>query len=94
MDVDTVNSVTLEDAKKAIMSQLVPKDLEIVVAGDFETQEVLDMILKYIGTIPADANSEYIVEGQTTDGVKEFGSVPDLELPGRFLQLELPDSDP
>jgi len=94
LDVDTVNAVTLDDAKKAIMSQLLPPDLELVVAGDFDTQEVLDMILKYIGTIPADANSEFKVEGQATGEVKDFGSVPDLQLPGKFLELELPDSDP
>ena len=90
----TVNAVSLDDAKRAIMSQLMPKDLEIVVAGDFDTQEVLDMILKYIGTIPADANAEYKVEGQTVGVTKEFGSVPDLPMPGKFLELELTDSDP
>lgn len=76
------------------MSQLMPQDLEIVVAGDFDTQEVLDMILKYIGTIPADANSEYLVPGQTVGVAKEFGSAADLVKPGKFLELELPDSDP
>ncbi len=94
VDVDTVNAVTLDDAKKAIMSQLLPPDLELVVAGDFDTQEVLDMIFKYIGTIPADANSEFKVEGQEAGVAKDFGSVPDLQLPGKFLELELPDSDP
>lgn len=91
---DTVNDVTLDDARNAIMSQLLPQDLEIVCAGDFDTQDVLDMILKYLGTIPADANSEYKVEGQEAGKAKEFGSVPDLQLPGKFLELELIDSDP
>jgi predicted Zn-dependent peptidase len=94
VDVDTVNSVTLEDAKSAIMSQLQPEDLEITVAGDFDAQEVLDMILQYIGTIPADANAKFRLEGQEVGKAKEFGSVPDLQLPGKFLELELPDSDP
>ena len=92
VNVDTVNAVTLEDARSAVMSQLLPKDLEISAAGDFDVQEVLDMILKYIGTIPADANSQYMVEGQ--EQTKEFGSVPSLQIPGRFLELELQDSDP
>ena len=77
------------------MSQLLPPELEIVVAGDFDTQEVLDMILKYVGTIPVDANSEFKVEEkEPVEGGEDFGSVPDLQLPGKFLELELPDSDP
>ena len=92
VDVDTVNAVTLEDAKLAVMSQLTPSNLEISTAGDFDVQEVLDMILKYIGTIPADTNNEYKVEVERED--QKFGSVPDLELPGKFLELELTDSDP
>jgi len=98
IDVETVNAVTLEDAKSAVMSQLIPSELEISVAGDFDVQEVLDMILKYIGTIPENANSKY---RKTTSGEEEgvitpntFGSVPNLPLPGKFLELELTDSDP
>lgn len=52
------------------------------------------MILQYIGTIPADANAKFRLEGQEVGKAKEFGSVPDLQLPGKFLELELPDSDP
>ena len=90
IDVDTVNAVTLEDAKNAVMSQLMPKDIEISVSGDFVVNDVLDMILNYIGTVPADANSEYAVEQAT----KDFSGVPALELPGKHLDLELEDSDP
>jgi predicted Zn-dependent peptidase len=92
VDVATVNSITLEDAKKAIMSQLLPENIEISAAGDFDVQGVLDMILKYIGTIPADANSEYRLVDETAES--QFGSVPTLEKPGKFLELELTDSDP
>jgi predicted Zn-dependent peptidase len=92
VDVDTVNAVTLEDAKLAVMSQLTPSNLEISTAGDFDVQEVLDMILKYVGTIPADTNDEYKVEIEGEE--QKFGSVPNLELPGKFLELELTDSDP
>lgn len=97
VDVATVNSITLEDAKKAIMSQLSPQNIEISAAGDFDVQGVLDMILKYIGTIPADANSEYRLEEESAQGSSvdnHFGSVPTLEKPGKFLELELTDSDP
>lgn len=94
VDVDTVNAVTLDDAKKAVMSQLLPRNLEISVAGDFDVQEILDMMYKYIGTIPIDANSEYDLEKSVNEGEgKEFGKVPDLGA-GKFLELELTDSDP
>lgn len=94
VDVDTVNAVTLDDAKTAIMSQLQPKDLEISVAGDFNPQDVLDMMYKYVGTIPTDVNDDYIPKDskEKEDG-ESFGSVPKMN-PGRFLSLELTDSDP
>jgi len=96
VDVDTVNAVTLDDARNAIMSQLLPENIEISAAGDFDVQEVSDMILKYIGTISADANSEYRLEEKVSEetGGKVFGTVPVLEKPGKFLELELTDSDP
>jgi len=93
IDVDTVNAVTLEDAKSAVMSQLMPSDIEISVSGDFVVNDVLDMILKYLGTVPANANSEYKVEGKETSST-DFSGVPALKLPGKHLDLELEDSDP
>ncbi|KAL3792094.1 hypothetical protein ACHAWO_004925 [Cyclotella atomus] len=90
IDSPTTDAVTLEDAKNAVMSQLMPSDLEITVAGDFVVQEVLDMILQYIGTVPPDTNSEYKVK----DAPTQFGDVPKLQLPGKHLDLELEDSDP
>eukprot|EP00568_Trieres_chinensis_P004964 CAMPEP_0183295450 /NCGR_PEP_ID=MMETSP0160_2-20130417/3401_1 /TAXON_ID=2839 ORGANISM="Odontella Sinensis, Strain Grunow 1884" /NCGR_SAMPLE_ID=MMETSP0160_2 /ASSEMBLY_ACC=CAM_ASM_000250 /LENGTH=1248 /DNA_ID=CAMNT_0025456937 /DNA_START=117 /DNA_END=3863 /DNA_ORIENTATION=+ len=94
IDVDTVNAVTLEDAKNAVMSQMIPSELEISAAGDFDVAEGLDLILKYVGSVPADANSEYRREAPAgaADGV--FGAVPALELPGKHIDLELSDSDP
>lgn len=96
IDVDTVNAVTLEDAKNAVMSQLMPSDLEISLSGDFVVNDVLDMILQYLGTVPADANSQYKVEKEQEDTTKanDFSGVPALELPGKHLDLELEDSDP
>ena len=89
IDSPTTDAVTLEDAKNAVMSQLMPSDLEITIAGDFAVQETLDMILKYLGTVPPDTNSEYKVK----DAPTQFGDVPVL-LPGKHLDLELEDSDP
>lgn len=85
-----MNAVTLEDAKTAVMSQLLPPELEISVAGDFNPTEILEMIRKYLGSIPADTNSQFAKEKADT----EFDSIPKLPLPGKFLQLELADSDP
>ena len=62
VDVDTVNSVTLDEARSAVMSQLYPSNLEVSIAGDFHAQEVLNLCLKYFDTIPKDANSEYLTE--------------------------------
>uniref|UniRef100_A0A7S4HUK7 Peptidase M16 N-terminal domain-containing protein n=1 Tax=Odontella aurita TaxID=265563 RepID=A0A7S4HUK7_9STRA len=92
IDVDTVNAVTLDEAKSAVMSQLLPPELEMSVAGDFDVSEVLDLLYKYIGTIPSQSNSEYKRDGQ--DAPAAFGSVPALALPGKHLELELSDSDP
>jgi len=93
IDVDTVNAVTLDDAKNAVMSQLMPSDIELSLSGDFVVNDVLDMILQYLGTVPADANSEYKVEGKETTS-NDFSGVPALQLPGKHLDLELEDSDP
>ena len=96
IDVDTVNAVNLEDAKSAVMSQLLPSGLELSMAGDFDVEEVLNMVLQYLGTIPADANSEYHrgkVEN-TKNSPNPFGSVPIPATSGKFLELELSDSDP
>jgi predicted Zn-dependent peptidase len=86
-----VNSITLEEAKLAVMSQMLPSELEISVAGDFDPSEVLEMIYKYVGTIPADANQEFKTEAEAFAGA---GHVPALSLPGKHIELELPDSDP
>mmetsp|Transcript_3358 Transcript_3358/g.7579 ORF Transcript_3358/g.7579 Transcript_3358/m.7579 type:complete len:291 (+) Transcript_3358:26-898(+) len=52
------------------------------------------MIYKYIGTIPAEANKEYLKEEVGLEQGAKVGSVPALPKPGKFLELELADSDP
>jgi len=91
VDVPTADSVSLEQAKNAVMSQIQPKDMELTIAGDFDPKEVLDMVYTYLGTIPSDVNDKYKVEDQSGD---VFGNVPPLPLPAKFVPLELPDSDP
>eukprot|EP00980_Cylindrotheca_fusiformis_P005728 scaffold1194_cov127-Cylindrotheca_fusiformis.AAC.5 len=95
IDVDAVNSITLDEARRAVMSQMSPSNLEISISGDFDVPEVMEMVYKYIGTIPGDANREYVIEDAST-GPKGavVSSVPSLPLPGKFVELQLPDSDP
>lgn len=77
------------------MSQMSPSNLEISLSGDFDVPEVMEMIYKYIGTIPADANKEYVIaDAPTAAKGATVNSVTNLPLPGKFVQLELPDSDP
>lgn len=92
IDVDSVNSITLEEAKLAVMSQMLPSELEISVAGDFDPSDILDMIYKYIGSIPSNANEEYRKEIEGGEEIE--GRVPALGKPGKRIALELPDSDP
>mmetsp|Transcript_11398 Transcript_11398/g.18889 ORF Transcript_11398/g.18889 Transcript_11398/m.18889 type:complete len:1202 (-) Transcript_11398:88-3693(-) len=89
IDVDTVNAITLEDARTAVMSQLLPEGLEISMAGDFDVVEVVDMVHRYLGSIPKDANKEFKQEVETT-----ASSVPVIPAPGKHLELELEDPDP
>ena len=91
IDTETVNAVTLADAKSSVMSQLLPGELEISTSGDFDVKEVLELVLKYLGSIPADANSEFVVSKDDSTG---FGTVPALKVPGEHIDLELSDSDP
>jgi predicted Zn-dependent peptidase len=92
IDVDSVNQISLEEAKRAVMSQLQPGNLEVSVSGDFDVVEVLEMIYKFIGTIPADANSEFKLD--SNDLPAWTGRVPLPQTPGKHLELELTDSDP
>lgn len=76
------------------MSQMSPSNLEVSVSGDFDVTEVLEMIYKYIGTIPADANQEFLKEPAALEQGAVVGSVPTMPKPGQFLKIELEDSDP
>jgi len=76
------------------MSQMSPSNLEVSVSGDFDVAEVLEMIYKYIGTIPSDANSEYLKEPVELESGADIGAVPIMPNPGQFLEIELEDSDP
>jgi predicted Zn-dependent peptidase len=92
IDVDSVNSISLEEAQAAVMSQLQPSNIEISTSGDFDVAEVLELIYKYIGTIPTDSNAQF--RKDVLNEPKWTARVPLPEVPGRHIELELPDSDP
>lgn len=92
IDSDSVDQVSLDEARQAVMSQLQPGNLEISVSGDFDTADVLEMIYVLIGTIPPTTNSEYHVDKPVLPAWT--GRVPVPAIPGRHLELELIDSDP
>eukprot|EP00977_Amphora_coffeiformis_P019368 scaffold7190_cov193-Amphora_coffeaeformis.AAC.3 len=92
IDVPDVDAITLDEARQAVMSQLSPSNLEISVAGDFDVTDVLEMVYKYVGSIPAETNAEYQLS--TPSPPEWTGRVPPPEMPGRHIDLELPDSDP
>jgi len=85
----TVDEVTLSQAESAIMSQLQPANIEISMAGDFNTTETLPMILDYLGTIQSDANKEYAIEFKGTDDA----TIP-ISDDKSHLDFELTDLDP
>lgn len=91
IDTATVNAIELDDAKQAVMSQLLPPDLEVSIVGDFDVAETLEMVRYYLGTIPADSNAEYKLPEQEANVI---GSVPPLPTPGKHIELDLTDSDP
>jgi len=94
IDVDDIDAITLEDAEAAMMSQLEPHNLEVSVSGDFDVPEVLELLYNYIGTIPADANSQY--RQKADENAQNIGRVVqiDKKATGKHLELELTDSDP
>ena len=89
IDHETIEAVTLDQAKSAIMSQLQPSQIEISMVGDFNTTEGLQLIVDYLGSIPSDANKEYAIE---------FKGVDDAVIPisndNSHLNFELLDVDP
>ncbi|GMH94598.1 hypothetical protein TrVE_jg13582 [Triparma verrucosa] len=99
---EEIDAVTLDEAKHAVMSQLLPSEIEVSMVGDFDTKEALDLVLKYLGTIPADANEEFLAKAPNADQAVRSGSgavaptytVPPLPLPARQLDFELEDPDP
>ena len=58
-------------------------------AGDFDVVEVLDMVKRYLGSIPEDTNQQYKQDLEKTASI-----VPLIPVPGKYIELELEDPDP
>jgi len=93
IEVEDVNCITLEEAREAVMSQMLPTNLEISVSGDYDVAEVLEMIYKYLGTIPSDTNQEFLKE-EPKDLPSWAGKTVISASSGKHIELELPDPDP
>ena len=105
IDHGDVDDVGIEDARDAVMSQLIPSEIEISVVGDFDVKYCLDMILKYVGTIPKDTNLEYLSSAPNfkdairapeddTVQVPPLYNVPEVQGLGGSIDIELEDPDP
>ena len=81
-----VEQITLEECKDACTSQLNLQDLELAIAGDFDINEVLELVRKYLGTIPSSSSSS---SSSSTPSHK----IPTLAKPSDF-EVEITDSDP
>eukprot|EP00520_Triparma_pacifica_P017418 CAMPEP_0118655944 /NCGR_PEP_ID=MMETSP0785-20121206/13220_1 /TAXON_ID=91992 /ORGANISM="Bolidomonas pacifica, Strain CCMP 1866" /LENGTH=1144 /DNA_ID=CAMNT_0006548759 /DNA_START=480 /DNA_END=3912 /DNA_ORIENTATION=- len=109
VDHDDIDAVGISDARQAVMSQLIPGEIEMSVVGDFDVKYCLDMILKYVGTIPEGTNLEYL---ESAPKFKEFValmdkdgdrvevamppaySVPEVKGLGGSISITLEDPDP
>jgi predicted Zn-dependent peptidase len=56
-----IRELTLEQVKAAVMSQLTTDTMELSLAGDFDRSDAEQMILKYIGTVPASSRAPHAV---------------------------------
>uniref|UniRef100_A0A7S1BTA2 Peptidase M16 C-terminal domain-containing protein n=1 Tax=Corethron hystrix TaxID=216773 RepID=A0A7S1BTA2_9STRA len=93
VDHETIDAITLEDAKTAVMSQLIPSELEISMVGDFlDVGEILEMVKLFIGTISPDQNKNYLPTVPVpAENVNRVSPLPHI---ASHLDFELPDSDP
>ena len=95
---EEIEAITLEDAKLAVMSQLIPEELEVSMTGDFDETATLELIKRYLGTIPKATNRDYSSKALQSCGMVKPAStpvsVPALEPIGKHLEIELQDRDP
>jgi hypothetical protein len=88
---EDIEDLTLEDVKEAVMAQMTTDATEVSIVGDFEGEEVEELALKYLGSVPESRRAD-------GGGVREGMMMP---LPPmvtdparRFMQVHLPDSNP
>jgi hypothetical protein len=107
VDHEDTDAVGIADARQAVMSQMIPSEIEMSVVGDFDVKYCLDMILQYVGTIPPETNREYRETAPNFEEVRaleeslegpEAGppkySVPEVLGLGGSVDVTLVDPDP
>ncbi|KAL9253734.1 Stromal processing peptidase, chloroplastic-like protein [Drosera capensis] len=83
---ESLQNLTLQSVKDAVMSQFTASNMEVSVVGDFSDAEIESCILDYLGTVKATYNS-----------VKEYNPCPITFRPSpsdlQFQQVLLKDTD-
>jgi len=84
-----IDSLTLDDVKNAIRSQLVPANIEVSISGDISIKDLEVLVLQYFGTVPVPKTSAAEAPNVPPP------SVINVKTLGRAQQLGvyLPDSD-
>lgn len=54
----SLQNLTLQSVKNAVMNQFVGRNMEVSIVGDFSEEEIESSILDYLGTVRATRNSE------------------------------------
>lgn len=85
-----IDSLTLDDVKNALRSQLVPANIEVSISGDISIKDLEVLVLQYFGTVPVPKTSPAAVAPAALPP-----SVINVKTLGRAQQLGvyLPDSD-
>ncbi|XVE56311.1 hypothetical protein DITRI_Ditri03aG0228400 [Diplodiscus trichospermus] len=82
----SLQNLTLESVKDAVMNQFVGDNMEVSIVGDFSEEEIESCILDYLGTVRASRDSKSV-----------HGSTPILFRPSpsdlQFQQVFLKDTD-
>ncbi|GMY29028.1 stromal processing peptidase, chloroplastic [Fagus crenata] len=82
----SLQTLTLQSVKDAVMNQFVGNNMEVSIVGDFSEEEIESCILDYLGTVTATSNSE---------GACEFSPIlfPPSPSDLQFQQVFLKDTD-
>mmetsp|Transcript_1766 Transcript_1766/g.6612 ORF Transcript_1766/g.6612 Transcript_1766/m.6612 type:complete len:1060 (-) Transcript_1766:507-3686(-) len=80
---EALQSLTLTDAKDAMIAHLATEGTELSIVGDFEMSDVADLIRTYIGSVPARKSSI----------LNTLPRALTIEENGKDIEVEIPDTD-